>query len=79
MTNSTPTDSTLVQALAAQYQTGELYTPPSTQLGSFDLDRAYELQRAYVKHWQQRDTIGGFKAAVTAPPCLLYTSDADDE
>jgi len=68
MTKTEQIEAQLIETLAKQNQAGELYTPPSTQLGHFDLARAYELQRAYVTHWQQRDSIGGFKAAVTAPP-----------
>ncbi len=68
MSNTEPSESELIEALAAQNKAGELYTPPSTQIGTFNLDRAYELQRAYVAQWQKRDSIGGFKAAVTAPP-----------
>jgi len=68
MSNAKPSESAVVEALSAQNQAGEFYTPPSTQLGTYNLARAYQLQRAYVAHWQHRDTIGGFKAAVTAPP-----------
>lgn len=68
MTQDHPTDNELINALADQFEHGELYTPPSTRIGHFDLARAYELQRAYVANWQTRDTVGGFKAAVTAPP-----------
>lgn len=68
MSNTKPSDSELVEALAAQNIAGELYTPPSTEIGTYNLARAYELQRAYVAQWQKRDDIGGFKAAVTAPP-----------
>ena len=68
MSHTKPTDTEIANTLSSQNMAGELYTPPSTQIGSFDLSRAYELQRAYVAHWQTRDSIGGFKAAVTAPP-----------
>ena len=68
MSNAEPTDTELAEGLATQNMAGELYTPPSTQIGTYNLARAYELQRAYVDQWQKRDSIGGFKAAVTAPP-----------
>lgn len=68
MNQDNPTDGELLATLADQFEQGELYTPPSTRIGRFDLQRAYELQRAYVKNWQTRDTIAGFKAAVTAQP-----------
>lgn len=68
MADSTLTDAELIAQLGASYLAGDTYTPPSHAIGTFDLDRAYELQRAYVKDWQNRDSIAGFKAAVTAPP-----------
>ncbi len=63
-----PSDADLIAQLSASYQARETYTPPSHAIGAFDLARADELQRAYVQEWQNRDRIGGFKAAVTAPP-----------
>lgn len=68
MSANNTSENDLIATLAAQHATGTLYSPPSETLGPFDLGRAYELQRAYVKDWQSRDTISGFKAAVTAPP-----------
>ena len=66
MTNTS--DAAVIASLATSYQQGTTYTPPSHTLGDFDLKRAYELQHAYVANWQTRDTISGFKAAVTAEP-----------
>ena len=63
----TETTSELILELADQFERGELYTPPSSKIGAFDLPRAYQLQRQYVANWQTRDTLAGFKAAVTAP------------
>jgi len=68
MTQPTPAELDVIKSLASSYQQGAHYTPPSHTLGEFDLDRAYQLQKAYVANWQTRDTISGFKAAVTAEP-----------
>lgn len=69
MTNSSnSSDANVIASLAANYEAGTPYTPPSQTIGAFDLNRAYELQHTYVADWQTRDTISGFKAAVTAPP-----------
>ena len=58
----------VIQSLSESYVAGKPYTPPSETLGTYDLERAYELQKAYVAHWESRDAIAGFKAAVTAAP-----------
>jgi len=68
MSQPTPAELEVIESLASSYQQGAHYTPPSDILGKFDLDRAYHLQKAYVANWQTRDTISGFKAAVTAEP-----------
>ena len=67
MSEAPISDNDLIEKLAASFKAGEFYPLPSQSLGAFDLERGYELQRKYVKHWQTRDSIGGFKAAVTAP------------
>jgi len=68
MATPTPSDTNVIADLSESYVTGAPYTPPSKTLGAFDLDRGYELQRAYIAEWCKRDTLAGFKAAVTAPP-----------
>ncbi len=68
MSQAPVSERNLIEQLAASFEAREFYSPPSQQLGPFDLARGYELQRAYVAHWQTRDQISGFKAAVTAAP-----------
>ena len=58
----------LVSALNEARITCRAYISPSIELGEFDIEDAYAIQKEFVDLWRSSDDIAGYKAAVTAAP-----------
>ncbi len=57
----------VVQSLLQARASNAPFQPPSQSLANLDMETAYSLQKAFVEGCLMSETIGGFKAALTAP------------
>ena len=57
----------VVQSLLRARASAAPLSPPSQTLANLDVDMAYAVQKSFVEACLDSETIGGFKAALTAP------------